>query len=62
MIIVVGEPNEEDIKFAAKVTARYSKAKDEKLVKVKYGKFMSPLDNHIEVEPASEEGINEYII
>lgn len=62
MIVVVGEPTEDDIKFAAKVTAKYSKGKDEKIVKVKYGKFMCPLNNHIEVEPATEEEINEYIL
>lgn len=62
MIVIVGEPKEEDIEFAAKITARYSKGKDEKLVKVKYGKFMKPLDNHIEVEPATEEEINQYIL
>lgn len=62
MIIIVGEPKEEDIEFAGKITARYSKAKDEKLVKVKYGKFMCPLDRHIEVEPATEDEVNEYIL
>ncbi|KAJ53284.1 tRNA U34 2-thiouridine synthase MnmA/TrmU [Clostridium tetanomorphum] len=62
MIIIVGEPLDKDIKFAAEITARYSKGKDEKTVKVKYGKFMSSLDKHIEVEPASEEEINKYII
>ncbi|WP_027623651.1 DUF814 domain-containing protein [Clostridium lundense] len=62
MIIIVGEPTEEDIEFAAKITARYSKGKDEELVKVKYGKFMCPLDEHIEVKPATEDEVNKYIL
>ena len=42
MVIITGEPTEEDIELAGKVTARYSKGKDEEFVTVKYGKYGKP--------------------
>ncbi len=37
-VIIIGEPNKDDIKLAAEITGRYSKGKDEDEIKVKYGK------------------------
>ncbi|WP_411682527.1 tRNA 4-thiouridine(8) synthase ThiI [Clostridium thailandense] len=62
MIIIIGKPIEEDIEFAAKVTARYCKGKDEKKVKIKYGYFKRPMDKFIEVEAATEEEIGKFLI
>ena len=62
MIIIVGEPTQEDIEFAAKVTGRYCKGKDEEIVKIKYGYFKQALNNQIEVKPATDEDINEYML
>lgn len=62
MIVVLGNPTQEDIKFAAEVTARYSKGKNEQTVAVKYGRYQTNLNNCIEVSPASEEDINKYIL
>lgn len=62
MIIIVGEPTEEDIEFAAKVTAKYSKGKDEEKIKIKYGCFKTPMNKSIEVNAATEEEITKFII
>ena len=62
MIIIVGEPTKDDVEFAAKVTARYCKGKDEKKVKVKYGYFKAPMDKYIEVEAATEKELVQFII
>ncbi|OFI06187.1 tRNA-specific 2-thiouridylase MnmA [Clostridium acetireducens DSM 10703] len=62
MCIITGKPLMEDIEFAGSITARYSKGKNEKIVKIKYGNFNNSLNNYIESKPASEEDINKYII
>lgn len=62
MIVIIGTPNEDDIKFAAEVTGRYSKGKDEEKLVIKYGKYMTPLNDTIEIKPASDDYIQKYII
>lgn len=62
MVIILGEPNEEDVNFAAKVTGRYSKGKDEENINIKYGYFNHELDNHISIKPASDDDIKEWIL
>ncbi|MHC1720226.1 MAG: tRNA 4-thiouridine(8) synthase ThiI [Clostridiaceae bacterium] len=62
MVIVTGNPGNEDIEFAAKVTGRYSKGKDEKEIAVKYGKYMQQLNNVIYAEPAKDSEIEKYLI
>ncbi|WP_010293825.1 DUF814 domain-containing protein [Clostridium senegalense] len=62
MVIGVGELSQEDIEFAAKVTARYSKGKDEKKVVVKYGKYGRPSNNIIEIETITDKELDKYII
>ncbi|MBW9155319.1 tRNA 4-thiouridine(8) synthase ThiI [Clostridium tagluense] len=61
-IAIIGEATNEDIEFAAKISGRYCKGKDEKMVSVKYGKYGDPLDGSIEIAPATEEEINKYIL
>ena len=62
MVVIIGEPTREDIEFAAKVTARYSKGKDENSIEVKYGGYGQRMEKSIEVKAAAEEEINKYII
>lgn len=60
LITIIGEPKKEDIIFAAKVTARYSKGKDNDTVSIKYGYFNHRLNEQINVKPASEGEIKQY--
>lgn len=62
LVVVTGNHKVEDIEFAAKVTARYSKGKDEELVNVQYGFFTHTLDKEISIKPANEDEINNYIL
>lgn len=62
MVVIVGEPNMEDIEFAAKVAARYSKGKDEESIEVKYGGYGQRLEKSIEVKSATDEEVNKYIL
>ena len=62
MVIVVGNPKEEDIEFAARVTGRYCKGKDEGKVSVKYGRYRHEFSGSIEVKPAKDDEIEKYLI
>ncbi|MBI6874051.1 tRNA 4-thiouridine(8) synthase ThiI [Clostridium aciditolerans] len=62
MIIITGKPTEEDVEFAAKVTARYCKGKDEDKIKIKYGYFKNPMDKFIEVKAATDDEIEKFLI
>ncbi|MGH4126131.1 MAG: tRNA 4-thiouridine(8) synthase ThiI [Clostridium sp.] len=61
-IVIIGKATNEDIELAAKVSGRYCKGKDEKIISVNYGKYGEPLNNSIEIVPATEEEINKYIL
>ncbi|EJO5346203.1 tRNA 4-thiouridine(8) synthase ThiI [Clostridium botulinum] len=62
IVIIVGQPGEDDIKLAGEITARYSKGKDEEKIKVKYGKFNTDLNNLIEVKSACDDYLKKFII
>lgn len=62
MVVIVGDYTEKDIEFAARVAGRYSKGKDEEMIRVMYGKYTKPYDKFVDVKPASEEEIAQYII
>lgn len=62
MIIIIGEPSEEDIELAARISGRYSKGKDEEKIKIIYGNYTKSYNNEIEVTPANDDDIKEYII
>ncbi|MCY6485602.1 tRNA 4-thiouridine(8) synthase ThiI [Clostridium aestuarii] len=62
MVIIDGESSDKDIEFAAKVAGRYSKGKDEEKIKVIYGEYAKPYNKSIEVKPASDDEIAEFII
>lgn len=61
-VVIVGEPSQEDINFAAKVTKRYSKGKDAQNVIVRYGNFASPSDKEILAEDVTDEVLQNHII
>jgi tRNA-specific 2-thiouridylase len=62
IVVIIGEATSEDIEFAAKVSGRYSKGKDEKIVSVNYMEYENPIYKSIDVAPAKEEEINNYIL
>jgi tRNA-specific 2-thiouridylase len=62
IVVIIGKATNQDIEFAAKVSGRYSKGKDEEIVTVNYGEYGQPLDKSIDVAPAKEEEINNYIL
>lgn len=62
MVVVVGEATEKDIEFAAKVTGRYCKGKDESSLKIKYAKYLHEFKNVMDIKPAVDEEIEKYII
>lgn len=62
MTILTGEYDMEQLEFAGKVAARYSKNKDFEAVNIKYGRFKNPMDNFITVKPATDDEINNYIL
>lgn len=61
-VVIIGKATNEDIKFAAKISGRYSKGKDEKIISIKYGTWEQPLNQFMDIAPATEEEINEYIL
>ncbi|MGH4138474.1 tRNA 4-thiouridine(8) synthase ThiI [Clostridium sp.] len=61
-VVIIGKSTDEDIEFAAKVSGRYCKGKDGKLISIKYGKYGNALDKSIDVKPATDEQINKYIL
>ena len=62
MIIIIGEPSQEDIELAARISGRYSKGKDEEKIKIIYGNYTKAYDKEIEVCPAHDDDIKKYII
>lgn len=62
MVIITGKPGKEDIEFAAKVTGRYCKGKDQEEVAVKYGRYMQPHIEVVNAEPAKDTEIEKYLI
>ncbi|MCY6958759.1 tRNA 4-thiouridine(8) synthase ThiI [Clostridium brassicae] len=62
MVVIIGNPSEEDIEFASKVAGRYSKGKDEEMIKVMYGYYTKPYDKFLQVKPADDDEISKYII
>jgi tRNA U34 2-thiouridine synthase MnmA/TrmU len=55
-------PIEDDIKLACRLAARYSKGKDEELVKIKYGQFTTKFNDATKVNSISQEELEKYNI
>lgn len=62
MGIILGDASNEDKELAARLTARYTKGRDEDCVTVKSGFYKTKFEDVFEVKPASEEEIAKYII
>ena len=62
IVVIIGTATNEDIEFAAKVSGRYSKGKDEKIVTVNYMEYGNAIYKSIDAAPAKEEEINNYIL
>ena len=62
MAVIHGQATEKDSELACRITARYSKGKDEDEVTVKFGKFGTTFKDELTVKPATESEINEYLI
>ncbi|GAA0177764.1 DUF814 domain-containing protein [Clostridium sediminicola] len=62
MVFIVGEPNEEEIEYAAKIAGRYSKGKDEETLEVMYGNYKKPFNKCVKVNKISECELNKYMI
>lgn len=62
MVVIIGKATNEDIEFAAKVSGRYCKGKDDKIISIRYGRYAHPLNKTIDTEPATEEEIENYIL
>jgi len=61
-VAIIGKAEFEDIEFAARITGRYCKGRQEKVVSISYGCDDKNLDKFINVAPLVEEEINNYII
>lgn len=63
VIIPEGEtPNDEDLTFACGLAVRYSKGRDEELVKVKFGKVSTEFTDIKEVKSMTQEELDKYIL
>ena len=62
LVIVMGNAAAEDIEFAAKVAARYSKGMNEEIITVVYNKFKDENRRYIDVKPATEDETNKYML
>ncbi|WP_291634531.1 tRNA 4-thiouridine(8) synthase ThiI [Clostridium sp.] len=61
-IVIIGNATNEDIEFAAKVSGRYCRGKDEESVSISYGRYDNPLNKSIDMTPATQDEINNYIL
>ena len=55
-------PTDDDLIFACRLAARYSKGKDEELVRVKFGKVSTEFDMAKDVNAMTQEELDKYII
>lgn len=55
-------PTDEDLNLACRLAARYSKGKDEELVKVKYGEFSTEFNKSKDVRAILQEELDKYNI
>ncbi len=60
VVLLIGEASEKNLRLAASITARYSRAKNEPLVEVAYGN--NGTSSSLVIEPASPEAVKEYHI
>jgi len=61
-VAMIGKATDEDIEFAARITGRYCKGREEKSVTIIYGINEDNLNKSINAKPSIKEEINNYII
>ncbi|MFA6940517.1 MAG: tRNA 4-thiouridine(8) synthase ThiI [Clostridiaceae bacterium] len=62
MVAIIGKATREDIEFAGKATARYSKGKDMDSIIIRYGFYKKSYDQRLEAKKTSDEELQKYII
>lgn len=62
MVAIVGKASGEDIEFAGKAAARYSKGRDQESVIIRYGFYKKSYDKRLEAKKTSDEELQKYII
>ena len=62
LVLLENEGTEEDVILASRIAGRYSKGRDEKSVKVKFGRYGTRFNDEIEVEPISDEDLQKYLV
>jgi len=61
-VVIIGKATNEDIEFAAGISGRYCKGKDEKIITISYGGYGNTQDKSIDIQPATDEEVNNYIL
>ncbi|MCB2293153.1 tRNA 4-thiouridine(8) synthase ThiI [Clostridium algoriphilum] len=61
-VAIIGKATVQDIDFAAGITARYCKGKDEKIITISYGGYGHLQDRFIDIKPLTDEELNNYIL
>ena len=62
-VVIIGKIiTNEVIELAARISGRYCKGRDEKNVTISYGKYGEPVNEYVDIAPATEEEINKYIL
>ena len=62
MLAIIGKASEQDIEFAGKATARYSKGRDQESIIIRYGFYKKSYDQRLEAKKTSDEELQKYII
>ncbi|ATD55947.1 DUF814 domain-containing protein [Clostridium chauvoei] len=62
LVVVQGKPSKDEIDFAARIAARYSKGREEQEVEVIYGVYGTKFEDSIKVSPITDEELQKYLI
>lgn len=62
LVLLEKDADDTDKNLAARLAARYSKGREEKIINIKYGVYGGKLESHIEVEPISDSDLSKYMI
>ncbi|GAB6169205.1 DUF814 domain-containing protein [Clostridium carnis] len=62
LVVLQGEATEWEIEISARISARYSKGRNEELVEVKYGEYGTKFNGVKKVSPISDEELQQYLI
>ncbi|MBU3103881.1 tRNA 4-thiouridine(8) synthase ThiI [Clostridium gasigenes] len=62
LVVLTGEGTDKDIEIAARITARYSKGRNEEMVEVKYGQYGKKFTSEVTVKPINDEELQTFII